>query len=37
MFDAFDGDRNGRIDTPELGHALAKYQYVMLSNRPFFH
>jgi hypothetical protein len=30
MFDAFDQDRNGRINTGELGRALAQYKYVTL-------
>jgi Ca2+-binding EF-hand superfamily protein len=27
MFDAFDGDREGRIDAGELGRALSYYKY----------
>jgi Ca2+-binding EF-hand superfamily protein len=38
MFDSFDQDRNGIIDTAELGHALANYGYARLSSYPvFFH
>jgi Ca2+-binding EF-hand superfamily protein len=36
MFDSFDGDRDGRIDTAELGLALANYGYARLSNDPVF-
>ena len=28
MFESFDVDHNGQIDTDELGRALAHYEYV---------
>jgi Ca2+-binding EF-hand superfamily protein len=38
MFDSFDVNRDGRIDTNELGRALAHYEYARLSSHPvFFH
>lgn len=36
MFDSFDENRDGIINTTELGHALANYGYARLSNHSVF-
>ena len=36
MFDSFDENRDGLINTTELGHALANYGYARLSNHVVF-